>query len=163
MGEDVGGTRRSRSVAAAQAVGDLHNPFYDDERQRDVWNEASAVGFQVVLWLLLVLATVLVWVGGSTALWALPVLAVAVAGSVVTIAYARAHQVEPTSGVRVSGARLVPLVFLLAALVVGTVRALPGDVPVGSVGAGAVAATVTVAVGTLRRARSAAQDDADGS
>ena len=28
-------------VRAAAAIGDLSNPFYGEERQRDVWNEAS--------------------------------------------------------------------------------------------------------------------------
>lgn len=35
-------------------IGDLDDPFYAEERDRDVWNEASAVGFQLLLWVLLV-------------------------------------------------------------------------------------------------------------
>ncbi|MDJ0395972.1 DUF2029 domain-containing protein [Rhodococcus sp. G-MC3] len=47
-------------------VGDLDDEFYDDERQRDVWNEASAIGFQLFLWTALIAAAVLPWVGGRT-------------------------------------------------------------------------------------------------
>ncbi len=38
-------------VRAATVIGDLSNPFYREERQRDVWNEAAAVALQVILWL----------------------------------------------------------------------------------------------------------------
>ena len=48
-------------------IGDLDHPLYAEERQRDVWNEASAVGFQLLLWALLVAAVVSVWVGGADA------------------------------------------------------------------------------------------------
>ena len=30
-------------IRTAAVIGDLSNPFYGEERQRDVWNEASAV------------------------------------------------------------------------------------------------------------------------
>ncbi len=36
-------------VRSAELIGDLGNPFYAEERQRDVWNEASAVGLQLLL------------------------------------------------------------------------------------------------------------------
>ncbi len=37
-------------MKAARTIGDLDDEFYHDERQRDVWNEASAVGFQLAQW-----------------------------------------------------------------------------------------------------------------
>ena len=49
-------------VQAAAVIGDLSNPFYREERQRDVWNEASAVAFQVLIWLHLLAATAVVWI-----------------------------------------------------------------------------------------------------
>lgn len=52
-------------VRAAAAVGDLGNPFYREERRRDVWNEASAVGFQLMLWLGLAAAAAMIWIAGS--------------------------------------------------------------------------------------------------
>jgi hypothetical protein len=36
-------------VRVAAVIGDLSNPFYGEERQRDVWNEASAVALQVLI------------------------------------------------------------------------------------------------------------------
>jgi hypothetical protein len=48
-------------VRAAGMVGDLGSPYYREERQRDVWNEAAAVGLQVVLWLGLGAAAAMVW------------------------------------------------------------------------------------------------------
>lgn len=54
-------------MRVASAIGDLGSPFYDEERQRDVWNEASAVGFQAMLWSSLVAANVMIWVGGAAA------------------------------------------------------------------------------------------------
>jgi uncharacterized membrane protein YesL len=55
-------------VRAATVIGDLSNPFYREERQRDVWNEASAVALQVILWLSLLTATAAVWTVGAGAL-----------------------------------------------------------------------------------------------
>ena len=54
-------------LRTAERIGDLGSPFYREERQRDVWNEASAVGFQVLLWLLPLAAVASVWMGGAGA------------------------------------------------------------------------------------------------
>src|SRR5690242_18627048 len=43
-GERGQGVNESRFVRWAGVVGDLGSPFLAEERQRDVWNEASAVG-----------------------------------------------------------------------------------------------------------------------
>ena len=43
-------TRPDPFVRVAQFIGDFGNPFYDEERQRDVWNEACAFGLQLLLW-----------------------------------------------------------------------------------------------------------------
>ncbi len=50
-------TRQDPLVRMAHVVGDFGKPFYAEERQRDVWNEASAFGFQLVLWCALVVCT----------------------------------------------------------------------------------------------------------
>ncbi len=42
-------TRPGLIVRVAHVVGDF-GPFYAEERQRDVWNEVSAFGLQLVLW-----------------------------------------------------------------------------------------------------------------
>lgn len=76
-------------VRAAGVVGDLANPFYREERQRDVWNEAGAVGLQVVLWLGLGAAAAMAWFGGAPALpYAVAVLGVLGAAAWVSVLYA---------------------------------------------------------------------------
>ncbi|MDQ3276230.1 MAG: hypothetical protein M3Q39_14700 [Actinomycetota bacterium] len=54
-------------MRAAAGIGDFGNPFYAEERQRDVWNEASAFGLQLLLWLSMLTATISVWVFGAPA------------------------------------------------------------------------------------------------
>lgn len=77
-------------VRVAGVVGDFGNPFYGEERQRDVWNEASALGLQVIVWGGLLASTVLVWVVGSAAVpYALGFLALAAFAAVVASVYAR--------------------------------------------------------------------------
>jgi len=77
-------------VRVAGVVGDFGNPFYGEERQRDVWNEASALGLQVIVWGGLLASTVLVWVVGSAAVpYALGFLALVAFAAVVASVYAR--------------------------------------------------------------------------
>lgn len=49
-------------------VGDLDHPFYDDERQRWVWYEASAIATQIMLVGSFAAGTVALLVGGPEAL-----------------------------------------------------------------------------------------------
>lgn len=82
-------------IKALRFVGDLDDEFYDDERQRDVWNEASAVGFQLFSWTAAVGAAILPWVAGVTGAWiGLGILLTSTIISVVTMAYARARDVN---------------------------------------------------------------------
>jgi O-antigen/teichoic acid export membrane protein len=82
-------------IKALRFVGDLDDEFYDDERQRDVWNEASAVGFQLFSWIAAVGAAILPWVAGVTGAWiGLGILLTSTIISVVTIAYARSRDVN---------------------------------------------------------------------
>ncbi len=120
-------------VWAAGLVGDLGNPFYREERQRDVWNEASAVGLQLALWLGLAAATAMVWLGGAAALpYALAL--VSVLGVASGVAVLHAHQL----GVRIDDAgrvlrwRLLPYAVLLTFFLLGALRAAPS----GGFGAG---------------------------
>lgn len=147
-------------LRAGGAVGDFGNPFYRDERQRDVWNEASAVGLQLVLWLGLAGAAAMVWLGGDTA-WPYAVVLVAVlgVGSWVSMLYARALGVHVTDAGRVL--RLIPYLVLLMLFVVGCLRAAPAD---GSRAGFAVGVAVGGATAVLwlawsgLRARPAQQD-----
>ena len=49
---------------AIAAITDFNNPFYAEERQRDVANEAAAFGFWVLYWTLLI--------GAGTTCWFFP-------------------------------------------------------------------------------------------
>ena len=115
-------------LAAAGVVGDLGHPFYGEERQRDVWNEACAVGLQVVLWLGLAAATAMVWLGGATAVpYMVTLLVVVAAGGWMTVLYAHrlGIRLDDTGGVL--RLRLVPYAVLLMALLVGVLRVAPDD------------------------------------
>ncbi|KSZ57593.1 hypothetical protein Z045_16615 [Rhodococcus pyridinivorans KG-16] len=82
-------------VKTARFIGDLDDEFYRDERQRDVWNEASAVGFQLSLWIALVAAALLPWLAGRLGAWtALGILVAWFVVSIVTQLYARQRDVD---------------------------------------------------------------------
>lgn len=115
-------------VRAAEVVGDLGNPFYREERQREVWNEACAVGLQVVLWLGAGAATAMVWLRGAPALpYVVALLSVLGVASTVSVLYARALGVRADEAARVLRLRLVPYAALLTLLLVGAMRAAPPD------------------------------------
>jgi hypothetical protein len=119
-------------VRAAGVVGDLGNPFYREERERDVWNEASAVGLQLVLWLGLAAAAGMVWLGGSSALpYATVVFAILGASSGVGVLYAHRLGVRVSATGRVLRLRLVPYLALVVLFMVGALR----DAPSSGVGA----------------------------
>lgn len=155
------GGRRGWFVAAAETVGDLGNPFYREERQRDVWNEASAVGFQLMLWLTLLLATVMVWAGGAPLLpYAVALFLVLGLASMVSLGYAGRLGVQVADAQRVLRARLLPYAALLVAFLAGVVRVaaeagLNAVVAWGMAAGGAVAllALVLDAVKDRRRER----------
>jgi hypothetical protein len=85
----------STFTAAMQYIGDLDDEFYEDERQRDVWNEASAIGFQLFVWTLLIAGSVLPWVAGVTGSWiTLGVLAVFFTVSSMVLMYAKARGLD---------------------------------------------------------------------
>ena len=117
-------------VRAAGRIGDLGSPFYDEEHQRDVWNEASAVGFQLLLWLLPVAAVVSVWVGGTTALpYALVMFLASGLASWVVIGFTQARGVDlgAARGITVLRWRVLAYLVLLGAFCAGVVRAAPAD------------------------------------
>jgi hypothetical protein len=111
-------------VRAAAAVGDLSNPFYREERQRDVWNEASAVAFQVLIWLHLAAATAVVWFVGADAMpYVYALIAMIGLASWIAILYAASLGVRVDSRARMARGRLVPALVLAVLLVIGMVRA----------------------------------------
>lgn len=146
--------RESAFVRLAAGVGDLGNPFYREERQRDVWNEASAVGMQLTLWAGMAAATVMVWVGGAQGFpYALTLMLLLGAISWVVVLYAARLGVDPASGTRLARRRKVPYLVLLLAFFAGV---LHSGVVSGSTGWGAMFGVLVGALAGvlgLRRSR----------
>ena len=118
-------------VRMAAVVGDLSSPFYREERQRDVWNEASAVGLQVLLWLNLLAATAAVWIVGANALpYVYALLAMVGVAGWIAIIYAWSLGVDVQDPKWMSWPRTVPLLVVAVALGLGMFRASSVGVPV---------------------------------
>jgi hypothetical protein len=116
-------------VRAAAAIGDLSNPFYREERQRDVWNEASAVAFQVLIWLHLVAATAAVWLVGADALpYVYALIAMIGLASWIAILYSWSLGVHVEQRKRFSRRRLAPVLLVAVLLAAGMLRAQTGQV-----------------------------------
>ena len=76
-------------------VGELDHPFYNDERQRFVWYEASTIGFQLLFLVNLVTLGIVAWVGGGPSLpYVYPLLAVQYVVAFVVIRYAEKKNAE---------------------------------------------------------------------
>ena len=150
-----GPARPDPFVRAARFVGDFANPFYDEERQRDVWNEACAFGFQLALLTALAFATVSVWVVGRPALpWVQGGLLLAGIVSCAAIAYARRLGVNVLKPQRMMlSTRMIPILVLLTALLAGTSRATGELQDAWATAAGAVTgiALVTGLIAFVRR------------
>jgi hypothetical protein len=148
--EDVDtGNRYGWFMRAAAAIGDLGSPFYREERQRDVWNEASAVGLQLMLWLGLAAATGMVWLGGAPALpYAFTLFGVVGVASWMTLLYAGALgvTVDDADLVRL---RLVPYLALLVLFLAGAARVAPSGGFVGGLVWGGVVGGVIGLLFTL--------------
>ncbi|WP_068165200.1 DUF2029 domain-containing protein [Rhodococcus phenolicus] len=100
-------------IKAARVIGDLDDDFYRDERQRDVWNEASAVGFQLTQWIALAAAAVLPWAAGRVGAWvSLGIIVAWMVVSIATTGYARSQDVD----VYASAKKWRPRAILAAAL-----------------------------------------------
>jgi hypothetical protein len=150
----VSQTRPDPLVRIAQFVGDFGNPFYEEERQRDVWNEACAFGLQLAIWLVLGASTVVVWTVGAASVpyvkGALGLLAVV---CLLTIAYAHRLGIRVDEPERMLRLRLLPYAGLVAVLLVGMARTSSSSVgfAVGA-GAGALLALAALLWTARRRA-----------
>lgn len=112
----------STFVKTMRFVGDLDDEFYDDERQRDVWNEASAVGFQLFLWASMIAAAVLPWAAGTAGAWTSVGLLIATTViSVVTLGYSAARGVNLYTASKLGRVRGIVVGIVLA---IGYVSAL---------------------------------------
>ena len=150
-------TKRSAFMWFATAVADFGDPFYAEERQRDVWNEASAFGFQLILWGGLTLGAAMLWIGGRDALpYAQALVGVIGLAAAMTIGYARRLGVEASGNWSRSRGRYLLLALVMGALLSGLLRAtgsgdgLDGDLSTIA-GAFVGAATVLVLVWLIGR------------
>ncbi|MFD3812423.1 DUF2029 domain-containing protein [Rhodococcus sp. NPDC058639] len=162
-------------LKAARVVADLDDDFYQDERQREVWNEASAVGFQSFQWTALVAGAVLPWIAGrGGAMVAIGILAAWFVLAMVTIAYARARDVDVYATMKTLRPRSIFAVTLYLAGVAGIYIELAdpfrydgatwAGMVVGALVGGGAAATVLMWVrrrDRRREAEEAARDAAD--
>ena len=81
-------------------IGDLDHPHYDDERNRHVWYEASAISFQIMFLGSFYMGGAVLWFLGADALpFVFPMLMPMMVASLVFTSYAEHHTVEywPTS------------------------------------------------------------------
>jgi uncharacterized membrane protein YkvI len=115
-------------VRVAAFLGDLSNPFYREERQRDVWNEASAVALQVVVVLSLLAETAAVWIVGADALpYVYALLGIVGIAGWIAILYARSLGVHADDPQRMWRPRMIPYLAVLALLAAGLVHATAQD------------------------------------
>lgn len=106
----------SGSEKALRWIGDLDHPFYEDERNRFVWYEASAIAFQMFLFANLALVGFMLWFGGADAMpYAVSLLIVNGAVAITMISYAHKRYAEYVPQARdfVSGRGLTYLLILL--------------------------------------------------
>ncbi len=135
-------------VRAAAFLGDLSNPIYREERQRDVRNEASAVALQVILWLSLLAATAAVWVVGADALpYVNAMMAIVGIASWIAILYAWSLGVHvETSRIRWPRMALLIVVVLLLLTGMAYASAVGSVIDDRSSIAGMVTGIVTVVI-----------------
>ncbi|MGZ4551494.1 MAG: hypothetical protein ACXVF0_18400 [Blastococcus sp.] len=162
-------TNRSHNwfVRAAAVIGDLSNPFYREERQRDVWNEASAVALQVLIWLHLLAATAAVWIVGADAVpYVCALIGLVGLSGWVAVLYSWSLGVHVENCTRTSWRRMVPLLVVVVLLAAGIARAELVHVPVdgwstiaGMVTGSAVTAGLLAAVSRYARGRIGADSE----
>ncbi|MCU1669529.1 MAG: hypothetical protein JWP40_2456 [Blastococcus sp.] len=155
-------------VRAAAVIGDLSNPFYAEERQRDVWNEASAVALQVLIWLQLLAATAAVWIAGATAVpYVSALIGMAGVAGWVAVLYSWSQGVAVQKCPRTSWRRMGPLLGVVGLLAAGLVRAelahasVDGWSTVSGVATGIVV-TAALLTGLSRYARRRIGADSEG-
>jgi membrane associated rhomboid family serine protease len=143
-------------------VGDLDNEFYRDEHQRDVWNEASAIGFQLCLWAAAIAMAVLPWVGGITGAYvAVGLFLTSAAVSLATLAYSKSRRVDVQARTKPFQPRGIVIAVLYVVAAGGYFVQLYGssDSPIGLDPSTAVGAVFGAVVGggaaafALRRSR----------
>jgi hypothetical protein len=112
-------------MRAAAVLADLDSPLYAEERERDVWNEASAVGFQFFLWAIPILVAAALWIGGRAALpYVVGTWVIWMLGGVISLGYAARLGVDPAERGPLQGRRAAVYGALMVVLSGGLIRAL---------------------------------------
>ncbi|OZE29323.1 hypothetical protein CH278_21190 [Rhodococcus sp. 05-2254-5] len=138
----------SAFTKAARFVGDLDDDFYADELQRDIWNEASAVGLQCLLWIGFISAAILPYAAGVTGAWiAIGIIVTLLAVSYVVIGYSRARGVEVQSAQQWLRARFAVFIVLYLLGVGGAFVRLLGRYVSGDLGSVWIGAAIGVPLG----------------
>lgn len=123
----------------AAAVADFGSPFYAEERQRDIWNEASAFGLQLFLWGSLILSAAMFWLGGRTSVpYGMALLIFASLPSYFVLFYARRLGIDVPLKGALRGWRLATFLVVYAANIAGVAHALDQQRPSGGFVAGAL-------------------------
>ena len=95
MTTENSGERTPKGERALRWIGDLDHPFYNDERQRFVWYEASAIAFQLFVLSTSALVGAMLWIGGSEAFpYAIAVLVLHWTIALVAFNYAKRNYAE---------------------------------------------------------------------
>lgn len=148
--------REHWALRAGSVIADLRSPLYDEERQRDVWNEASAVGFQLMLWAGLLAGSAMLWIGGDNAVpYSLVTVAVVSLGCISCLGYAQRLGVVDRTCFRPTP-RLALCILLVAAYLGGLLYATVGElgqVTIISGGVGGVAGGAGAAIALIRPRR----------
>ena len=159
------GKSRGGIEAALRWIGDLDHPFYNDERQRFVWYEASTIGFHLVLVLQLTIGPLAaLFVSGSDARLLALLSAPALIGALVVVGYA-ASKNAPYAGRRDDLVRPRTYLLVIPAVFFSIAVATLGGGSTDSSGAVWLLAGVLIAafviglvVGTVAAATDAADD-----
>lgn len=158
----------STIMKALRFVGDLDDDFYKDERQRDVWNEASTVGFQSASWITVIAAAILPWVAGRTGAWISFGLIIGwFICSMVVLRYAQAHDVDVYASMKGLDPRVLVAgsVYLIAVIgVCAQLMTRPGEgiATWAGRGVGALVGLTAAVLAVKRHQKRAAQlDEAD--
>ena len=156
-------TTGDRIESTLRFVGDLDHPFYDDERQRFVWYEASAIGLQLVLITSYGTAGVLMLVGGAAAV---PYAFASLTPILVTLLFVvwycqRKNAPFFATGSDFKRRRVWLVLAMTSVLIAGIIRALldiSGDASSGFSGGLAKGALVGVFVGGIAAGLKIAKD-----
>lgn len=125
-GDSTSANDTDRFDKTARWIGDLDHPFYSDERNRFVWYEASAIGFQIMFLGTYFAAGAALWIAGSPAL---PFTAAMFAPTLLTAGVLKAYVARSDADYWPSGADLkrsrgLVVVAAIAFLLSGIVRAV---------------------------------------